>query len=75
MAKVTPWEVEGNIDYDKLVAEFGTKRIDAPLHHKIAEIAGEEHVMLRRDFFYSHRDLDLVLKDYEAGKGSRKNLM
>ncbi|MBN2121758.1 tryptophan--tRNA ligase [Candidatus Micrarchaeota archaeon] len=69
MAKVTPWEVEGNIDYGKLIEEFGTKKIDASLHHKIAEIAGEEHVMLRRDFFYSHRDLGLVLKDYEAGKG------
>lgn len=69
MAKVTPWEVEGEIDYDKLVQEFGTKKIDASLRGKIAESAGEEHVMLRREFFYSHRDLDLVLKDYKAGKG------
>jgi tryptophanyl-tRNA synthetase len=69
MAKVTPWEVEGEIDYDKLIAEFGTKKIDDALRGKIAEGAGEEHVMLRREFFYSHRDLDLVLKDHKAGKG------
>ena len=29
--KVTPWEVSGSVDYDKLVKEFGTGRIDAKL--------------------------------------------
>ncbi len=26
--KVTPWEVSGEIDYDKLVNEFGIERIN-----------------------------------------------
>ena len=69
MAKVTPWEVSGEIDYDKLVAEFGTKKIDEALAHKMAKLAKGENVMLRRGFFFSHRDLDLILKDYESKKG------
>lgn len=69
MAKVTPWEVSGSIDYDKLVEDFGTKKITPQLRKKLVELAGEDDVMLRREFFYSHRDLDLVLKDHEAGKG------
>lgn len=69
MAKVTPWEVEGSIDYDKLVKEFGTKKIDAPLRKELVKNAGEDHVMLRREFFFSHRDLDLVMEDYEKGRG------
>ncbi len=69
MAEVTPWEVSGEVDYDKLVQEFGTKKIDGPLSHKLCALAGEDHVMLRRQFFFSHRDLDLVLKDQESGKG------
>ena len=67
--KVTPWEVEGKIDYEKLVKEFGTKRMDARLKAKLEKLAGGSHVFLRRNFFFSHRDLDLVLKDYESGKG------
>ena len=26
--KVTPWEVEGKVDYDKLIQQFGTKKLD-----------------------------------------------
>ncbi len=69
MSKVTPWEVSGSIDYDKLVEEFGTKKIAPGLRKKLVSLAGEDNVMLKRDFFFSHRDLDLVMKDYEAGKG------
>lgn len=69
MSKVTPWEVSGSIDYDKLIEEFGTKKISPALREKLVGLAGEDDVMLRREFFFSHRDLGLVLKDYEAGKG------
>lgn len=67
--KVTPWEVSGKVDYDRLIKEFGTKPIDAHLKAKLEKLAGGSHVFLRRNFFFSHRDLDLVLKDYESGKG------
>lgn len=67
--KVTPWEVEGKVDYDKLTKEFGTKPIDAPMKARLERLAGGSHVFLRRNFFFSHRDLDMILKDHEAGKG------
>lgn len=66
--KVTPWKVEGRVEYDKLSKEFGTKPITPSLYKQLAK-QGKLHVMLRRKFFFSHRDLDLVLRDYEQGKG------
>lgn len=67
--KVTPWSVEGEIDYDKLLKEFGTQKITDDILNEIESLVGELHFMLRRGFFYSHRDLDKVLKDYKEGKG------
>jgi tryptophanyl-tRNA synthetase len=64
---VTPWEVQGDVDYGKLVKEFGTKKIDESLLKKF-EKYGEVHHFLRRGHFFSHRDLDLILKDYDKGK-------
>lgn len=66
---VNPWEVCGNVDYDKLIKEFGTRRIDQKLKERLAGDAGELHQMLRRDYFFSHRDLDLALADHENKKG------
>ncbi len=66
---VTPWEVKGKIDYDKLIKKFGTQKIDKKLKNRIQKHTKELHVMLRRDVYYSHRDLDKVLDDYERGKG------
>ena len=67
--KVTPWEVEGKIDYNRLIKEFGTSELDENTIKKIETIAGGSHIFLRRKFVFSHRDMDLVLKDYESGKG------
>ena len=67
--KVTPWEVEGKVDYDKLVKEFGTQKIDDKLLAKIKKDSKELHMFLRRGFYFSHRDLNLVLDDYDKGKG------
>lgn len=66
--KVTPWDVEGKVDYEKLAKQFGTKPITPELYRKFGRQA-PLHTMLRRKFYFSHRDLDLVLKDQEAGKG------
>ncbi len=66
---VTPWEVSGRVDYDKLVKDFGTGRIAPALRARLERNAGGSNVMLRRDYFFSHRDLDLVMDDYEKGKG------
>ena len=64
---VTPWEVSGEIDYDKLVKEFGVTLIDNNLLNKIKKVTGEVHFMLRRGIFFAHRDLDFILKEYDKG--------
>lgn len=66
---VTPWDVSGTIDYDKLIEQFGTKKISPHLKERMQKCAGELHPMLSRDYFFSHRDMDLILDDHEKGKG------
>lgn len=75
---VTPWDVQGQvsedgkqlaIDYDKLIDQFGTKRVDAALLERFERLTGHKpHVFLRRGMFFSHRDFDKILDRYEQGK-------
>ncbi|MEM2940776.1 MAG: tryptophan--tRNA ligase [Thermoproteota archaeon] len=67
--KVTPWTVEGVVDYERLIREFGTEPLTSELRDRLVRLAGENHLLLRRGIFFSHRDLDKVLDDHEAGKG------
>ncbi len=67
MVSVTPWEVKGNVDYDKLIEDFGTQKIDDELHKRIVRLAGEDHHLLRRKIFFSHRDMNWLLDEYEKG--------
>lgn len=64
---VTPWHVEGKIDYDKLIKQFGTEKITNDLLNRVIKLAGEDHFMLRRGIFFSHRDLKTILDEYEKG--------
>jgi len=64
---VTPWEVRGKIDYERLIREFGTQPLTDELLRRIAKHTGELHLQLRRKIFFSHRDLDTVLDLYEKG--------
>src|SRR3990172_7839439 len=64
---VTPWHVEGEIDYDKLIKRFGTEKISKQLLTRIEKLTGDLHFMLRRGIFFSHRDLNAVLNEYEKG--------
>jgi tryptophanyl-tRNA synthetase len=63
MSKITPWEVEGKIDYDRIVKVFGLKEIDDAILEKIKSFTGDLHVLLRRKYFFGHRDLDVVLDE------------
>ena len=65
---VTPWEVKGDLDYDKLVRDFGTSYIDDELRTRIKNHTGELHFMLRRNVFFSHRDLGWILDRFEHGE-------
>ncbi len=64
---VTPWEVSGDIDYSRLAKEFGTTPISDTLLKKIEKHSGKLHYMLSRKIFFSHRDLDILLSEYEKG--------
>ena len=64
---VTPWHVEGDIDYDKLIKQFGTEKISSELLERIKRITGEDNFMLRRGIFFSHRELNRILDEYEGG--------
>jgi len=65
---VTPWEVTGAVDYDRLIRDFGTQPIAGPLAKKLEEILGDAAYLIRRHVFFSHRDLNLVLDDYAKGR-------
>ena len=64
---VTPWRVEGDIDYEKLIKRFGTEKISNQLLERIKKATGEDHFMLRRGIFFSHRDMNKILDEYEKG--------
>jgi len=66
--KVTPWEVEGEIDYNKLIEKFGTKPISQEILAKVKKITGEIHPMLRLQYFFSHRDFDWILDKHETSE-------
>jgi len=60
---VNAFEVKGKIDYSKLVNDFGSKLIDPELLKRIEKLTvgrgtvPELHRFLRRDIFFSHRDM------------------
>jgi len=64
---VTPWEVKGKVDYERLIREFGTQSLTNELLKKLEKHTGELHLQIRRGLFFSHRDLDTVLDLYEKG--------
>lgn len=65
---VTAWEVSGDIDYNRLIESFGTDHLTDELKENIARHAGYMHLQLRRNIFFSHRDLGWWMKEYERGK-------
>jgi tryptophanyl-tRNA synthetase len=64
---ITPWEVAGDIDYNKLIEKFGTFAINEEIIDKIEEITGEVHSFLKNRYFFSHRDLGWILDEYQKG--------
>ncbi|XP_062502807.1 tryptophan--tRNA ligase, cytoplasmic-like [Corticium candelabrum] len=69
---VTPWDVvasEKGVDYGKLIEQFGSQRIGGALLDRIERVTGQKvHRFLRRNVFFSHRNLEQVLDNYEANK-------
>ena len=65
--KVTPYEVEGNVDYNRLVKEFGLSKIDEKLLSRIKKHTKDIHFMLKRGVFFAHRDMNWLIDEYEKG--------
>ena len=63
--EVTPWKVEGSVDYARLIKKFGTQEITDELLEKLKSFTGELHPLLGHKFFFSHRDIDWILNKYE----------
>lgn len=64
---VTPWEVSGDVDYSKLVEQFGIKLISPKLIKTIEHTSGLSHPFLERRIFFAHRDLEWILAEYNRG--------
>uniref|UniRef100_A0A7S3G7I8 Tryptophan--tRNA ligase, cytoplasmic n=1 Tax=Palpitomonas bilix TaxID=652834 RepID=A0A7S3G7I8_9EUKA len=66
---VTPWEVEGDVDYEKLVKRFGSQYIRPEQIERMERLTGKKaHPWLRRGVFFSQRDFDKILDCYENKK-------
>lgn len=65
--KVTPYEVKGEVDYDKLITEFGVEKLNDKLLERIKKHTKELHPLLRRKVFFAHRDMNWLLDEYEKG--------
>jgi len=59
----------GGVDYEKLLVSFGCNRISEDLKQRFKDITGESklHLLLDRDIFYAHKDLELLLNEYQEG--------
>jgi tryptophanyl-tRNA synthetase len=64
---VTPYEVSGEVDYSKLIREFGVSPLDDKLLERIKKHTKELPLFLRRKVFFAHRDLNWLLDEYEKG--------
>jgi tryptophanyl-tRNA synthetase len=60
--KVTPWEVSGKINYDKLIKDFGLK----PLKH-LPKVF-QDNVLFRRGIIFAHRDFKQIVEAIENKK-------
>ncbi|MFW6286278.1 MAG: tryptophan--tRNA ligase [Nanoarchaeota archaeon] len=71
-SKVNPWSVEGEVDYDKLIKEFGVEYLSSNIKDKIKKIAKDKnlgyHMFLKRELFFAHRDFDKAIKSYMRGE-------
>lgn len=64
---VTPYRVDGKVDYQAYAKKFGISLVDKRIEERIRKHTGELHYLLRRKIFFGYRDLDFVLDEYEKG--------
>ncbi|MEM2637353.1 MAG: tryptophan--tRNA ligase [Candidatus Korarchaeota archaeon] len=62
--QISPWEVEGVVDYSRLLEIFGVSPITSELQNRVAGACAP----LRRGLYYGHRDFDKYLESAERGE-------
>lgn len=62
---VTPYAVEGDINYDRLLDRFGADRLTSEQKNRFPDPG---HPLVRRDVFYAQRDVDPFLDAANNGK-------
>ncbi len=60
--KVTPWEVSGEVDYGRLIKEFGLQEL------KHLPKVFEKEVLFRRGIVFAHRDFHRIAEAIEKKK-------
>lgn len=70
---VNPWDVVSTslkgVDYGKLIKKFGSCKIEKDLIDRMVKLTGKEpHHLLRREIFFSHRDMHSILDLVEQKK-------
>jgi tryptophanyl-tRNA synthetase len=55
--EVTPYKVDGEVNYNKVVKQFGASLIDGKLKSKFKGIK-----LVEKEFYFAHRDLDNIIK-------------
>lgn len=66
---ITPFKVSSKqtIDYMKLIDKFGCDPIEPSLMRRFEELTGKPiHHWIRRGIFFSHKDFNKILDEYEA---------
>ena len=65
---VTPYNVSGLVDYNKLVKDFNAELLTAEQIARIETITHKPaHMWLKRGLFFCHRDINPILDDLEKG--------
>ena len=64
---VTPWEVSGDVDYGRLIKEFGIKPMPENLPNSF-----KENPLFRRKIIFAQRDFDRIL---DSVKNKKKFVM
>lgn len=72
---VTAFEVTGSIDYNKLIDQFGSKSLTPYLLRRLENVTVKQgtvdrlHRFLRREIFFSHRDIEKICELLEGWYG------
>ncbi len=71
-SNITPWDVEGDVDYNKIIEKFGVKFITEEQRNYLRELAKKkglkEHIFLRRGLFFAQMDLDKIIEAHKKGE-------